>query len=501
MISHHLTISLLSYALLGIYTDIQALMFSTLPGPLANIYNATLINHYSIHADAKGLSLVSTAMIIALSIGTGVSLSKVLPLLDKRGRKFVNVYLRGVLGFLVGVCQLCTILLESAEFFLFAQFLTGVMIILSNCGSQLYLTECAPDEHRGFVSTVLAAGDTLAAILMYLLSNQSVLGNPDFLLYIPVISIVLCVALFLFTYELPDSPKWLVLKERWDEAKTSIRHYHGEKANMDKVMNSLIKEVNLSEKMTLKEVLSDLTLRESLKVVVACGTFVVTSSALLEGMYLVMIYSSLGLQADEVLIIVLVIRLLFCPLRFTGTIIIDKYGRRPVLFLAGFISVLKLVIMAGAMSIIYFSSPSVLTIALGIMNEFLSEMFFATGIRGLPNLLIVELFPPSSRVSAMQLVFIAPMICSVPFIFFPTINALCPPAYFLFMLMIQPVILYYLFDTLPETKARSTYDIVHSFEQEIRSRTNTSTSERITLLPSRRNTLNHVVQNGYETLI
>lgn len=72
--------------------------------------------------------------------------------------------------------------------------------------------------------------------------------------------------------------------------------------------------------------------------------------------------------------------------------------------------------MVVAQLLVYFESPSAITVWLGlsffcwkdngillvIANEILSELHGATGIQALSTLLITELFPPSARVAAAQ---------------------------------------------------------------------------------------------------
>lgn len=118
-----------------------------------------------------------------------------------------------------------------------------------------------------------------------------------------------------------------------------------------------------------------------------------------------------------------------------------------------------------------------------IVNELLSELYGATGIQALPNLLVTELFPPAARVSAAQvrvtkshllldqIVFAVMFVSALPMsILFPVINAIFTPSYYILLMALQPILIIYIVRNLPETASKSVYDIVHQMDEEVRSR-------------------------------
>lgn len=116
-------------------------------------------------------------------------------------------------------------LTNSAELYFLGQIVSGLSFPCYFIATTIYLTECSPDSSRGFVSTALNSGNLLGSLLMYFISEPSIFGNASSWPAIPAISLIFSCLLFIFTYLLPESPKWLVSKGRREEAKESIMFY------------------------------------------------------------------------------------------------------------------------------------------------------------------------------------------------------------------------------------------------------------------------------------
>ncbi|KAK6032098.1 hypothetical protein OSTOST_01739 [Ostertagia ostertagi] len=260
--------TLFAFTFFGAFTDLQMMLFSALPGPLSNLYNQTFIRHY-------GIQLDSTVCILGLS----------------------SCAFQGFGGWF-----------GSAELFIVGQLLLGLSIPIKLVVVSLFVTECAPDKHRGMFWSLMLS--------------------------------------------------WL-------------------------------------------------------------STLLVT------------------------------------PLTFLSTFAIDKFGRRPVVFIAATIIFLKILIMFAAQMLVFVISPSWITMTMATANEFASDLISCTGAGAVASLLIAELVPPAARVAVLLFV---PLASTVPTMTsFPVLNAIFAPAVYVPMLICQPFLIGYLIRQTRVSRSRKTH--------------------------------------------
>ncbi|VDO31119.1 unnamed protein product [Haemonchus placei] len=339
MITLQFARALFAFMIFGAFTDLQLALFSALPGPLANLYNQTFIRHYGIELDV-------TAFLLGIT----------------------SCAFQGFGGWL-----------GSAELFVVGQLLLGLSIPIKLVVVTLFVTECAPDEHRGFASVALHLGDMLASLLM-------------------------CILMYLFTVSIPDSPKWLVRHGDKAGAAEAMRFYHGEGENPDKAMTSLCLETHLTtnKNLSIREAWHDETIKEAMKVIMILQLMFTISPVPLERAYSVVIHTSVGFSVEQSLMLSWMSTLLMTPLTFLSTFAIDKFGRRPVVFIASSIMFLKILVMFTAQLLVYVTSPSWVTMVMATANEFASDLITCTGAGAVASLLIAELIPPAARVAVSQ---------------------------------------------------------------------------------------------------
>uniref|UniRef100_A0A1I7XIS9 MFS domain-containing protein n=1 Tax=Heterorhabditis bacteriophora TaxID=37862 RepID=A0A1I7XIS9_HETBA len=194
MLSKNLMLSLILNAVFGVYAVLEILLYSANPESIGKMFNISVQNHYRA------------------------------PLSD--------------LGFLLGasiaLLQILSALVLSVEAYWMASFLSGLLIPIRINATMLFLSECAPDKHRGFALSSVIFGNALGNAITYTLSRNGWLGG-DMWPYISLISLILSIILFFSTWWLPESPKWLVSKSKFDKAAQSIKFYHGKKADIGEV--------------------------------------------------------------------------------------------------------------------------------------------------------------------------------------------------------------------------------------------------------------------------
>ncbi|VDM54224.1 unnamed protein product [Angiostrongylus costaricensis] len=400
MITKQFARLLFSFTFFGVFTDLQVAIFSALPGPLTNLYNETLISHYNIALGPTMLSTISTIVSIASTIGMLSGVVWILPLMDSRGRKFVAVNLRCILGVISCSLQALGGWLQSAELFIVGQLFLGLSIPIKLMVVEVFVTECAPDSHRGFASVALHVGDQLASLLV-------------------------CALLYVSTNGVPDSPKWLARKGQHESASKVVQLYDASDEDSEGIIRSLLLETKLitTGNMGITSAWHDDTVRESLSV-----SWMSTS--------------------------------ILAPLSFLSTFAIDKIGRRPIVFFAAGIIYLKILLMFTAQLLVVLNPPSLFTVVLSITNELGSNLVLCTGVTAVPALLLTELIPLAARAPVAQVLVILSIVpTSIITSLFPLINTLFSPTIYAIMLFLQPFIVTFLIrqnilDDFPFTKVK-----------------------------------------------
>ncbi|CAI5454587.1 unnamed protein product [Caenorhabditis angaria] len=473
------------YSFIGIYTEIQFMIFSTLTESINYMHNLTLEHHYGIKATEANIALMSSIINLSGGVGFIISIFFLVPKSDLKGRKYLCVYSRFFLGFLSSLLQLGAAVFQASELYIIAQCIFCAQIPIRMFITALFICECAPDKNRGFASVALIICDVIGQVIMYSITSTTILGGPSTWFIFPLICTIASVALFMTTMKLPESPKWLVKMNRFDEAKKSILFYHGPECDLNTTLISMLKEKNLTQvdKISLSEIWKNDTLREALKLILAVNAFTMLSPIAVEKIYTVQIHNSAGFEITEVLNINLILSIIFIPTRFAGTLLIDYFGRRPVLFIAAALTNIKIWLMSIALSLAYFEGFSWLSKSLTIVSDSVAELIHGTGSYALMPLLVSELFPPSARTVVSQCILVLTTFSNIPTLFsFPIINSIFPPGFYIPFIFIQPIIVGYLYIYLPETKARAVCDIIDSFDQEVTSRRNTLQDERRPLI-------------------
>ncbi|CAL2049745.1 unnamed protein product [Caenorhabditis brenneri] len=478
--------------LLDIINQIQVLTFSTLAEVVGEMNNHTLVNHFGLEPTKASISLMNSIMTTTNDAGNALGILFLVPIADTRGRKYVAAYIRFAITFATAICQLLATIFQASEVYLLGQLILGSHYCLRTFVSPIYILECAPDNCRGFASTVLIFSFVFAKLIMFSVASPNVLGTSSLWFIFPLFAMISSVAVLCLTVRLPESPKWLVQQNRIREAKEAIQFYHGQNYNLHEVLTSAIKEKSLTEekKLTLRQVWENETLREALKILLAVLIFLEFDTSYVISTYTLLLHKTAGFSVIAAMNINLIVTIILLPTKFMGTFILDAFGRRPTMLIAGTMHVTKSVLMLLDETIIYFSSSSLLTEIIYVVVESLAAIVPATGVHSIRVLFVSELFPPAAKTAVGQAMLFTSMAIGTPILsIFPIINSIFPPVFFIPFVISQVILGIYLFRHLPETKGRAVYDIIESFDREVGSRSASIFDEKSPLIRDRARTL------------
>ena len=319
----------------------------------------------------------------------GVIAKTVLLINDYFGRKtmiYLNLLLF-IIGILLFTCA------SSYTGLYIGRLIQGAAAIMSTVVFNVYLSEIAPSSKRGMMILIFQlawTGGMFLANIVNISLEQS--GNWQLMfnsiLIIPVI-------LLLTTHLLPTSPRWLVLKGRYPEAKESLKAI-----NMNMPEEELKTELDMltagggqvywshSFKLLYKY-------RKSIFLVISVYILTQLSGINAIMQTSVILLKNCGIQSDFMAIFGTILLSAVNFVMTIGTIIfVDRIGRRKILKIGitGFaISMIALAIVVGVLP------PVQLTGWLALTCILVGVGFLAFGPTGVVYVVLVEVLPTSIR--------------------------------------------------------------------------------------------------------
>ena len=376
------------------------------------------------------------------------------PLADKIGRRVVIAI--SAATFIAGIF----LVISSQGFILLfsGRLLLGVGIGIVSVAVPLYALELAPTEHRGLcvgVFQLFLTSGILAAFFIDMLLVKS--GNWHAMFEVVLVPAVILVVGALF---LPESPRWLFLRNKKEKAIEVLKKLHSPEEVEQEL--KLIERSLQSKEGTWRELFSKrLAVPLLISVSIAILQQLTGINTILQ--YAPVMLKSAGFSSNYISMLGSVgIGLMNLIFTIVGMLLVDKVGRRPLL-LTGLIGIVLSELMLG---FVQFLSISVhLKAALSLIGLLVFIMSFAVGPGIVIWLVMSELFPTSVRGKGLALcLFFNSLGSTVASSLFLTLTSAITlggvywlAAFFSFC--------YYLVAKfgLPETRARSLEEIQESF--------------------------------------
>lgn len=370
---------------------------------------------------------------------------------EKFGRKKVLI----TVAILYFVAALGCALTHSWPAFLFFRFLGGLGVGGSSVVAPLYIAEIAPPSIRGRLVGInqfnIVCGILLAFLSNYLIARTGIDNAWRWMLGVQAIP---AFVFFVLLFSIPDSPRWLVKRHRYDEAKKIL--YKTGISGPENVLEE-IKESIHAEKAEQHEVLFSSKYKRPILFAVLLAAFNQFAGINAILYYAPKIFEQAGIGKDSAMLQSVGVGLTNLVFTMLAMSLIDKFGRR-TLMLVGSVGMIVFLILCASV----FSHPE------GVGNKLLIYIggfiaFFAFSQGAVIWVFLSEIFPNSVREKGQSLGtfthwFMAALITGL----FPwavsKLGVGTSFGFFAFMMFLQFL---FVWRIMPETKGRSLEQIQH----------------------------------------
>jgi sugar porter (SP) family MFS transporter len=296
-------------------------------------------------------------VVASLLLGAAVGAASAGPLSDRLGRR--NLVIIAAILFTIGAIGAA--LSPNVAVLVLFRVVLGLAVGTAALVVPLYLSEIAPTEIRGAISSLnqlnIVVGILLAFIVNALLANAEAWRWMLGLAAIP--SLVLLIGMFF----LPETPRWLVSQDRDEDARDVLRRSRNEEETEKEIRD--IREVEEQEEGGLRELTAS-WVRPALMVAIGLAVFqqIIGINTIIY--YAPTTLTNVGYGAAAAIYANLVIGVVNVLMTLVAIWIIDRVGRKPLL-LVGLVGMVASLTILG-LSTLLLSEPSSPTDAVAVIT-------------------------------------------------------------------------------------------------------------------------------------
>lgn len=372
---------------------------------------------------------------------------------DHYGRKKV-LMLAALLFFVSAVGSASA---HSLVFFLVARVLGGLAVGVASILSPMYIAELAPAKYRGTLVSLNQLA-IVVGILVAFFSNYILVGTGEnnwrwMLLVMAAPAVLLFFSLFL----VPESPRWLVARNRKEEALAVLIKTSGEES-----AHAELKEINETlknqEESTFSELFSP-KIKPLLFIGIILAVFQQITGINTIMYYAPKIFANVGQSNDSALLQTILIGGTNLIFTLVAMVLIDRYGRRMLIIIGS----AGMTLMLAGLSVLFFTNHTSSVLVLVFILGYIA--FFAASLGPALWVVAAELFPNRLRSKGMSIAIVALWIaCTIVTITFPImLEKLSGGITFLIFALICLANLLYVWRFVPETKGKTLEELEREF--------------------------------------
>ncbi len=352
-----------------------------------NIAGALIFIQHSFHTSTFENELIVSVTVLGAFVGAIVSGTKV----EYYGRKYM--LLCSAILFLMGA----TAGAVSSNVFelIVARIILGFAIGISSYTAPLYISEIAPAQHRGRLvllnGVAITAGEALAFLCDYWLSAG------EHWRWMIAIGVVPAVILLIGMYFMPESPRWLMMKNKEQQAVGILKQLRGYEIEIGNEIAE-IKAILKQPKVSMLSMLRSQKWRMPLMIGVVLGIlqqFFGINTIMYYGPF---VFNELGIDnASGQIFATFLMGLVNMVMTIIMVIYVDRWGRRTLLMGGSLLSGVSLLCLV---LLLHYPTNGQTSIFLVVMMFYIIGYCISVG--SLFWLIIAEIFPQRVRGVAMS---------------------------------------------------------------------------------------------------
>ncbi|KAH0944154.1 LOW QUALITY PROTEIN: hypothetical protein HID58_003791 [Brassica napus] len=276
----------------------------------------------------------------------------------------------------------------------FGRFFVGTGVGLASYVVPVYIAEITPKNVRGtFTFSNQLLQNCGIATAYYI-------GNFVSWRTIALIGIIPCLIQFLGLFFIPESPRWLAKENRDEECEVVLQNLRGKEADIVKETREIMISVDATANISMQSLFKRKYARQ---LIIGVGVMLLQQLCGSSGIsyYAGSIFDLAGFPSQTGMT---VLSMVVVPKAILGLIIVDRWGRRPLLMASAFGLCLSCISLALAFG--FKGVPGIVnfTPTMAFIGILTYVMMFAAGLGALPWIIMSEIFPMDMKVVAGSLV-------------------------------------------------------------------------------------------------
>lgn len=362
----------------------------------------------------------------------------------------------------------------SFEVLILGRFLAGIGIGFGVMIAPIYIAEISPSVARGSLTSFPEIFINLGILLGYV-SNFAFSGLPEHINWRVMLGVGILPSLFIGAalFIIPESPRWLVMKNRVDEARAVLLKTIDNEAEVEERLAEILLAAGTGstekyeEKAVWRELLSPSpSLRRMLITGVGIQCFQQITGIDATVYYSPEIFQEAGIQdKSKLLAATVAVGVSKTVFILVAIFLVDKLGRKPLLY----VSTIGMTICLFSIGVtLTFLGQGQVGIAMAILFVCSNVAFFSVGIGPVCWVLTSEIFPLKLRAQASALGAVGNRVCSglVAMSFLSISRAISVGGTFFVFAVISALSVLFVYTLVPETKGKSLEQIELLFKDE-----------------------------------
>ncbi|KAJ9549232.1 hypothetical protein OSB04_021775 [Centaurea solstitialis] len=389
---------------------------------------------------------------------------------DALGRKWTM----GIAAIVFQIGALIMTLAPTFQVLMIGRLLAGVGIGFGVMIAPVYIAEISPTISRGSFTSFPEIFINLGILLGYV-SNYAFSGFPSHINWRIMLAVGILPSVFIAfaLCIIPESPRWLVMQNRVDEARSVLMKTNEIEAEVEERLSEILKAAgigtgeNPEEKAVWRELLSP---SPSLRRMLVTG-FGIQCFQQITGIDATVYYSPEILQTagieekSRLLAATVAVGITKTLFILVAIMLIDKVGRKPLLYVST--TGMTICLCGLAISLSLFRGTS-LGVALAILSICGNVAFFSIGIGPVCWVITSEIFPLRLRAQASALGAVGNRVCSgvVAMSFLSVSRAISMAGTFSIFTVLSALSVAFVYKLVPETKGKSLEQIELLFQKD-----------------------------------